>query len=262
MKTIYICEDSVTGMLSAIYDAWMESRDKESGIGLKEHLEQQLFCEYKEVQISEQKAKSVVRLIRNHLGDETYRDFYQTLLSEDPEKADAVFRVMRCARSVKNSRKIMEHLSNPAVAKVFSLSRKVENEAHRFLEFVRFRELENDVLFSEIKPQNRILSCIADHFADRFPLEDWMIYDKRHEEFVVHRAHYHWVMVKGEAWNQEWCERISDSEKEFARLWAGFFESISIPERENRKCQMNHLPLRYRKEMTEFKEKADFEKSS
>ena len=53
MKTIYICEDSVTGMLSAIYDAWMESRDKEAGIGLKECLEQQLFCEYKEVEVSE-----------------------------------------------------------------------------------------------------------------------------------------------------------------------------------------------------------------
>ncbi len=119
MKTIYICEDSVTGMLSAIYDAWMESRDKKAGIGLKECLEQQLFCEYKEVEVSERKAGAVVRLIRKYLGDETYRDFYQALLSEDPEKADAVFRVMQSARSVKDSRKIMEHLSDPAVEKVF-----------------------------------------------------------------------------------------------------------------------------------------------
>ena len=115
MKTIYICEDSVTGMLSAIYDAWMESRDKEAGIGLKECLEQQLFCEYKEVKVSERKAGAVVRLIRKYLGDETYRDFYQALLSEDPEKADAVFRVMQSARSVRDSRKIMEHLSDPEV---------------------------------------------------------------------------------------------------------------------------------------------------
>ena len=169
MRTIYICEDSVTGMLSAIYDAWMESRDKVAGIGLKECLEQQLFCEYKEVKASERKAGAVVRLIRKYLGDETYRDFYQALLSEDPEKADAVFRVMQSARSVRDSRKIMEHLSDPAVEKVFTLSRQVGNEAHRFLEFVRFRELENGVLFSEIAPKNRILSCIADHFADRFP---------------------------------------------------------------------------------------------
>ena len=48
--------------------------------------------------------------------------------TEDPEKADAVFRVMQSARSVKDSRKIMEHLSDPAVEKVFSLSRQVGNE--------------------------------------------------------------------------------------------------------------------------------------
>ena len=262
MKTIYLCEDSVTGMLSAIYDAWMESRDKEAGIGLKECLEQQLFCEYKEVEVSERKAGAVVRLIRKYLGDETYRDFYQALLSEDPEKADAVFRVMQSARSVKDSRKIMEHLSDPAVEKVFSLSRQVGNEAHRFLEFVRFRELKNGVLFSEIVPKNRILSCIADHFSDRFPLENWMICDKRHNECVIHRVRYHWVLVKDREWDQEIRERFSESEKEFARLWTGFFDSISIPERENRMCQMNHLPLRYRAEMTEFKGKPVFEKSS
>ena len=156
----------------------------------------------------------------------------------------------------------MEHLSDLAVEKVFSLRRQVGNEAHRFLEFVRFRELKNGVLFSEIVPKNRILSCIADHFSDRFPLENWMICDKRHNECVIHRVRYHWVLVKDREWDQEIRERFSESEKEFARLWTGFFDSISIPERENRMCQMNHLPLRYRAEMTEFQGKPVFEKSS
>ncbi len=254
MKTIYICEDSITGMLSAIYDAWVESREKEAGIGLKGALEHQLFCEYKEVRESENKAKSVARLIRNHLGDKTYHDFYQALLSENPEKADAVFHVMQCARNIKNRKRIMEHLSDPAVEKVFALSRQVGNEAHRYVEFVRFRELKNGVLFSEIAPVNHILSCVADHFADRFPLENWMIYDKKHRECVIHRAKYRWILVKGEELKQEWREYLSDSEKEFARLWKGFFESISIKERENLNCQKNHLPLRFRKEMTEFSE--------
>ena len=101
-----------------------------------------------------------------------------------------LFRVMQSARSVKDSRKIMEHLSDPAVEKVFSLSRQVGNEAHRFLEFVRFRELKNGVLFSEIVPKNRILSCIADHFSDRFPLENWKmcIRDRRTDDMKVIRG--------------------------------------------------------------------------
>lgn len=252
MKTIYICEDHITGMLSAIYDAWNESRDKEAGIGMKEHLEEELFCEYKEVVQSEKKAKAVIRLMQEHLGREIYRIFYLALLSEDSEKADAVFRVMQCARCAADPKRIMEHLSEPAVEKVFSLSRTVGNEVHRFLEFARFKELENGVLFSKIVPQNHILPCVAEHFSDRLPLENWMIYDERHKEFAVHRSQYGWILVKGEAGNPEVHDRLSDSEKEFARLWRGFFEAVSIPERKNRKCQNNHLPLRYRGEMTEF----------
>lgn len=34
MKKIYICRDDRTEMLSAIYDAWKENRNKEVGIGL------------------------------------------------------------------------------------------------------------------------------------------------------------------------------------------------------------------------------------
>lgn len=45
-------------------------------------------------------------------------------------------------------------------------------------EFIRFRELENGILFSEITPKAQILTCVADHFEDRFPLENWIIYDK------------------------------------------------------------------------------------
>lgn len=46
MKKIYICRDDRTEMLSAIYDAWKENRNKEVGIGLLGKTQQQLFCEY------------------------------------------------------------------------------------------------------------------------------------------------------------------------------------------------------------------------
>ena len=42
----------------------------------------------------------------------------------------------------------MEHLGNSDVARVFAMSRQVSNEAHMYEEVIRFRELENGVLFS------------------------------------------------------------------------------------------------------------------
>ena len=57
MKKIYICRDDRTEMLSAIYDAWKENRNKEVGIGLLGKTQQQLFCEYAEDVSSEQKRR-------------------------------------------------------------------------------------------------------------------------------------------------------------------------------------------------------------
>lgn len=172
MKKIYICRDDRTEMLSAIYDAWKENRNKEVGIGLLGKTQQQLFCEYAEVVSSEKKAQAVERLIRDHMGEQTYEDISYALLCEDAMKAEAILHVMQAARQVKPSKRIMDFLGNPSVAKVFEMKRRVSNEAHYFIEFVRFRELENGVLFSEIEPKNRVLTCIAEHFADRFPMEN------------------------------------------------------------------------------------------
>lgn len=252
MKQVYICNDNITGIFSAFYDAWKERRDQEVGIELKGKVEQQLFCEYTEAQEEKRKAEAMERMIQKHLGYHTYWDIYHALLSEDSGKAEVVFHMMQASRTVKNSKKIMEYLSNPDVAKVFELSRRVSNESHQFMEFIRFRELENGVLFSEINPKSRVLTCIGNHFADRFPLENWVIYDKTHEEFLVHRARYPWVVVQEVTLNREMTERVSKSELEIEQLWKRFFESISIKERENPNCQRTHLPYRFRSDMTEF----------
>ena len=159
---------------------------------------------------------------------------------------------MQEARRVRDSRRIMEHLSNPDVAKVFQLSRSVSNEAHLYQEFIRFRELDNGILFSEISPKSRVLTCIAGHFSDRFPLENWVIYDKTHQVFLMHRAREKWRLVWGKELDQQAAERLSDKEKEYETLWKGFFDSIAIQERKNLRLQKTHLPVRYREGMPEF----------
>lgn len=53
MKQVYICYDTITGIFSAIHDAWKESRDGEAGIALRGCMTPQLFCEYRETEESE-----------------------------------------------------------------------------------------------------------------------------------------------------------------------------------------------------------------
>lgn len=252
MRQIYICTDTITGLYSALHDAWKECRDGDAGIEVRGKTQQQLFCEYRTVAECEQKAVRLERMIKRYLGCNAYWDIYHALLSDDEAKGTAVFRAMQESRNIKDSKKIMDHLGNPDVAKVFALSRSVSNEAHMYEEFIRFRELDSGILFSEITPKAQILTCVADHFTDRFPLENWMIYDKTHQVFLVHREREQWGLVWGEALNREAADAVSEKEMEYERLWKGFFDSIAIKERKNPRCQQNHLPLRYREGMPEM----------
>ena len=154
MKTVYVCTDSVTGIFSAVHDAWKAQKtEEECGIALRGFMEQQLFCDYVEVEETEGKAAAVENMIRKHMGLLAYHDLYQAALAADAEKGDAVLGTMLAAKKLKDSKKIMEHLSHPKVEKVFELSRRVGNEAHFHVEFIRFRELESGILYAPVTPK-------------------------------------------------------------------------------------------------------------
>lgn len=255
MKTVYICSNTVTGIFSAVYDAWKAGKQEdECGIALRGELEQELFCEYQQVEETERKAQAVEVLIRKHLGAQAYWDIYHASLSEDKKKGDAILGTMLAAKKLPDSRKIMEHLSHPKVETVFELSRSVGGEAHNYKGFLRFKELINGVLYSEITPKNQVLTCLAPHFAHRLPLENWMIYDKTHKMFVVHEAQKKWVLVWDEGFDRSRIGTVSEKELMYAKLWKNFCKTIAIESRRNPKCQLQHLPLRYREDMVEMGE--------
>lgn len=254
MKNVYICNDTVTGIFSAIYDAWKTKLGEEQlGIAFRGMVDQELFCEYIEVEETQKKANAVESLIKKHLGEYAYWNIYHAMLSHDSKKADSILGTMLEARHIPDSTRIMEHLSHHKVQKVFELSRKASNEAHYYREIVRFKELKNGILFSEIEPRNRILTCLGDHFTNRFPLENWMIFDRTHNMFLVHESGKQWVLVQDTDVNLDAVKQVSNEEAKYVKLWKGFFESISIKERESYERQRQHLPLHYRKHVTEFR---------
>lgn len=256
MKTIYICTDSITGIFSAVYEAWKDRRrEGASGIAIQGSVEPELFCEYREILEKESKAEAVERMILGNLGQDVYHHIYYAALSRDDQKGEAILGTLLAARKIRQPTKIMEHLGTPSVEKVFELSRAVGNEAHLLTGFVRFQELENGILFADITPKNQVLPCLGAHFQERFPLENWMIRDKNRDMFVVHESGRRWVLVQEEDMEGRLdarLSRLSDQEEEMQKLWREFCNTISIKERENPKCQRTHLPLRYRPNMTEF----------
>ena len=127
---------------SALYDAWKAAlAGRACGIAVKGEVELQLFCEYVEVEETERKAEAVIALNKKHLGVYAYQEISQAALSYDPDKGEAILGTMLAARTIPDSRKIMDHLSHPKVEKVFELSRQVGCEAHHLKGFLRFRNL-------------------------------------------------------------------------------------------------------------------------
>lgn len=260
MRIIYVCEDSLTGIFSGIYEVWQRKMTaEEAGLEVGDSFERRLFCEYIFCKAEKRKALAVIRMIQKNLGVDVYEKISYALLSADRRKAEMVFRAMLEAKRLSRKDRLMEHLGNEAVRTVFGMYRQVANEAHHYKGFVRFRELKNKTLFAKIEPKHAVLPCIAEHFADRFPQENWVIYDKTHEVFLIHekgKRYYflqQYMCMKGDSGSdQNIAGGFSEEEMDYEALWKGFVQSISVAERENRALQNQNLPLRFRTNLVEF----------
>ena len=260
MRIIYVCEDSLTGIFSGIYEVWKRKMTaEEAGLEVGDSFERRLFCGYIFCKAEERKALAVIRMIQKNLGADVYEKISYALLSADRRKAEMVFRAMLEAKKLSRKDRLMEHLGNEAVRAVFGMYRQVANEAHHYKGFVRFRELKNKTLFAKIEPKHAVLPCIAEHFADRFPQENWVIYDKTHEVFLIHekgKRYYflqQYMCMKGDSGSaQNIAGGFSEEEMDYEALWKEFVQSISVAERENRALQNQNLPLRFRTNLVEF----------
>lgn len=122
--------------------------------------------------------------------------------------------------------------------------------------FVRFRELEGGLLFARIEPDANVLEFVMPHFADRFPLENFVIVDVRRGLAGIHESKRDWFLVRMDGQERERFSslvlRYSEEELEMAELFRHFCISLGIKERKNLKLQQQFLPLKYRRFMTEF----------
>lgn len=251
-RTVFVCEDSVDGIFTAVYDAWASRLGlRNVSIQAGESQDRLLFTAYRTVETDHEKAASVADTLRRKMGMEDFQTIYQAALSGDGEKGEDIFRTIVLGLAVWKRKNITRNLQEPSVLRVFERSRAVENEAHKYRMFVRFREMENGLMCAEIEPENQVLPLLGDHFSDRFPMVNFLIYDHTYGQCLFHQAHCQWAILTGVQPEERQLCRFSEQEREYARLWKGFVDHIAIQERKNPRCQMNFMPKKYWKYMTE-----------
>lgn len=248
--TVFICGEEPEDIWCAVYDAWT-SRLGHKHVRIEpEGEDQELFCEYKQVQTDAEKVSKVVKSIQKKLSDDIFEIIYKAALSQDRFRADKIYRFLIYAFAV--GPKVVTMLQIPAIYEIFQMNRHLEREYQHMLGFTRFSQMKEKVLFAKIGPKNDLLMLLAEHFADRMPDEHWIIYDEHRKKAAVCQSGKGWVIVRtdSEKW-QEYMSQHSD-EASVEALWQMFYQTIAIEERYNPRCQMNMLPLRFRSYMTEF----------
>lgn len=249
---VYRCEDSLESIFTAIYQAYEEKRrPEETVLSLSE--EPMLFAVDRRVVPCGEKVLKVMRTLKRRFGEENYMSLCMALASESGDKAQAVYRTV--ADGLKqNCRpgRLFDNQADDWVHKAFSLARGAEREIQHLKGFVRFAELDNGVLCSVIGPKSNAVTFLMPHFADRLPIENFMIYDAGRNFFGIHPAGRQWYLLRGEEAGAPDRFRISEEESVYRELFRRFCRTITIKERGNVKLQRSMLPLRFQEYMIEF----------
>ena len=251
MKVFY-CRDNFEDMMCCVYDAWA-SKEGHANVELKidGQFDYELFKEYIRAECSYDKFYKVIHAVQTKISMEAYKLIYRSAMSFEKDRLDWIYRFM--VDGFKEGAQIVNDYRYESVRQINKMSKKAGNESHLFLEFIRFEQIENRVLYAEIEPKCNVITMVAPHFEDRLPDESWIIFDKHRKIAAIHPAgqkYYISVLSEDDVIKiKSFCEK-----DEYESLWRVFFNTIGIAERENPDCQRNMLPLWYRGCMTEFKD--------
>jgi len=258
MKYVLQCEDSIEGIFSAVYSAWELKYGHENTViqvtGFSgQNIE--LFATYIHLAPDAEKAAKVINTVRRTCSDMVYEALFRAACADAADKADAIYRYIQIG--LRMGKRVLNHLSDPAVMRIMELSRAVGNAEHHYLGFLRFIEIPGNILLGRFAPKPRLTELIMPHFVDRFPEERFVIWDTVRNEAGVHVPGQTYIMMHLSDGEAAALNQYQEDNIKAEKMWTTFVENISIKERENKKLQQNNIPLHFRTYMPEFQKKGE-----
>ena len=259
--TVYVFDGTMDGLLSSVFDAFLLKEEPERLLMGGDAL--LLFCErIHKVATDNEKARRVWAGLEKQLPKEALRMISTCQLSELPELWQPLF--MLVCKVFRRGRGVVREYADPDVLAVTQVARRVMHEAHRMMQFVRFQKAKDGTYLAVISPDHNVLPLITGHFHDRFNDQPWLIYDaKRHYGFYydgtgepvritfADESSVTFNLANGHLND----DVLSDDDQLLQDLWRTYFKAICIRERLNPRKQLQDMPRRYWKYLTE-KQKA------
>jgi probable DNA metabolism protein len=193
-------------------------------------------------------AEAFWQRLTKRLSGNSLKLLRRCLLADHPQQELLIYNYLLLEAD--QGRRIDGMLAHPAVAPIWKLSQQVGREAHRYLGFIRFQQLQGGLYYASIAPDHRILLLIGAHFAERFSDQQWVIHDQRHGEGILYDAEKkEWLLLPMEVTARP---DVTPEEAQFQALWRSYFATLAIPERTNLKLQQGKVPFKARIFLTEF----------
>ena len=256
--TVYVFDGTIDGLLSAVFDTFLLKEEPEQLLKGGDALP--LFCErIHHVNTDSEKAGRVWSGLEKKLPKEALRMITTSLLSEQPELWQPLFMLM--CKVFRQGRDVVRNFADPDVLTVTQTARRVAQEAHRMMQFVRFQKAKDGTYLSVISPDHNVLPLVISHFHDRFNDQPWLIYD-RHRHYGYHydgqsppirisfedEASVPFSLSDGKLSD----DVLSSEDHLLQDLWRTYFKAICIRERLNPRKQLKDMPRRYWKYLTEM----------
>ena len=242
---IYTYDGTLDGFLACVFEAF-EKKEHPILIAKREAVQLTLGAEVRAIEPNAENAERVYNGIKEKLGSRALTLVYHATLSSDEDAEAAALRYLRLA--FKAGRAVYSDLTDDRVLRMNKISREIEREAGRYLEFIRFSELEGNVLFAEFEPEPHVLPIIMPHFADRLRSQPFIIHDIGRALAGVYDTK-EWYLISSATMS---LPKLSENELEYRELWKLFYNTIAIKERINPRRQMQFLPKKYWNHLTEM----------
>lgn len=245
---VYLYDGTFDGLLTIAFDCYVtQSIPRKIVPELK--YETNLLESTTLIATDEVKAKRIWNGLYEKVSYQVLSDCYYAFLSCQTQKEMVILKYI--INSFLIGPKISNMLSVDYVVEVMKLRKNVLHEAHRLKGLVRLQELENNLWYSSIHPDNNVVENVGQFLMKRFPTQNIILHDKnRNLAFLYHanfRDNYQIVNLP----HHIVLPDFSAQEKQFQTLWKTFFHTIAITQRTNPRLQMQYMPKKYWKDLIE-----------
>jgi len=262
---VYTFDQTLDGVLSAVFDAYFRHQQPDMLIGEGEQMP--LFCEETwQVVTTEEKASRVWAGLEKHVSKEALKLLMVSWQSEEKALSTPLFHYIYKVFGTKGA-SIERNFSDPDVLCVTNTARRVMHEQLRMKQFIRFQKAKDGTYLAVVSPDHNVLPLITSHFQDRFGDQSWLIYDAKRHYGYYYDASLQQGRMEGspirvtfedenslpfDLSNGKLDEAVlSENDQLFQDLWRTYFKAVCIKERMNPKKQLSDMPRRYWKYMTE-----------